>query len=351
MDSARPQPERLVSIVVPVFNGARFLAEALDSIVAQTWPQLEIIVMDDASADDSAGIAERFVARPASRVQVHRQATNRGQFRNVEDGIARATGDYIAVFHADDRYDPTLVAQEVAYLDQHPEVGTVFAMHRLMDGAGREYGVLRLPDALVGAGPMDVGRVLNGILEHKNVFLPTPSAMVRRELYACVGHFRTEFGSAADLDMWLRLARLAPLALIERHLFSYRHTSSSVAQSYQRLRQEPDVFFALMERHIAECAEVAIDPAARRAFEGHRAVDTIRVTVNSYIMGDQPTMRARWRTILPLALVRGHRIDRPRHLVLWGLLGILALLPRIPLAARALHWRYYDRLPWWNTTA
>lgn len=87
----------LVSIIVPVFNGERHLRESLDSILAQTYPRTDIIVMDDASTDATP----QLVAEYGDRVSHHRQKRNKGQFANVNDGIALASGEFVAVYHSD----------------------------------------------------------------------------------------------------------------------------------------------------------------------------------------------------------------------------------------------------------
>ncbi|MDQ3685332.1 MAG: glycosyltransferase, partial [Acidobacteriota bacterium] len=109
----------LVSIIVPVFNGEKYVRESLDSIVGQTYPHLEILVMDDASTDATPGI----IAGYGDRVTSYRQPRNRGQFQNVNDGIGMARGEYIAVYHADDVYEPRIVEREVDFLERHTEAG------------------------------------------------------------------------------------------------------------------------------------------------------------------------------------------------------------------------------------
>ena len=88
----------LVSIVVPVFNGAKYLRESLDSILAQTYRSIEVLVMDDASTDETPEI----IASYGDRVIHVRQRENRGIYGNANDGIERARGEYIAIYHADD---------------------------------------------------------------------------------------------------------------------------------------------------------------------------------------------------------------------------------------------------------
>src|SRR5450631_3437681 len=119
-----PQPLPLVSIVVPAYNAERFLRPSLDSIVGQSYPEKEILLMDDASTDRTAEIAQSY----GGRIAYHRQPRNRGQFGNVDDGIALARGKYIAVYHSDDLYDPEIVAREVAFLEAHHSAGAVFAL-------------------------------------------------------------------------------------------------------------------------------------------------------------------------------------------------------------------------------
>jgi GT2 family glycosyltransferase len=332
--------------VVPVFNGALYLRQCLDSLVAQDWPNCEILLMDDASTDATPYIAASY----GTRLTCHRQVANRGQFRNVDDGIALATGQYIAVYHADDIYDADIVAREVGFLETHPEAGLVFCLSRFVDSTGRGYGRLELPRSLRGRVTLNYADVLNGVLTYKNVFMPTPSAMARAEVYRTAGPFRVEFGSAADLDMWLRCARASHIGLLERHLFSYRHTSTSEGQSYQLRRTEPENFFAVMDNEMAEHGSAVVLPAARRAFESHRAVDVLRTCVNAYIKGDMVAARAAWNQVSLRSLSASGSIRRPRHLLLWAALGVFCHLPRLRRLASALDWRYYRRLPWWRTS-
>jgi len=130
-----------VSIVVPVFNGEAWVRESLDSILNQTDPAREIIVMDDASTDSTPDILSSY----QDSITVHRQPENRGQFENVNDGIRHARGEYIAIYHADDIYAADIVREEVEFLESHPAAGGVFALDVFIDKGGHEYGRLSLP--------------------------------------------------------------------------------------------------------------------------------------------------------------------------------------------------------------
>ncbi len=110
----------LVSVVIPCYNAAPFIGETIQSVLRQTRAVDEVIVVDDGSTDDSARVAESF-GRP---VRVIRQA-NRGECGARNRGIGEAKGDIIAFLDADDLWHPEKIARQLAYLDQHPEVGAV----------------------------------------------------------------------------------------------------------------------------------------------------------------------------------------------------------------------------------
>ena len=116
----------LVSIIVPVFNGEPYLRESLDSIFAQTFSPTEVIVMDDASTDGTSNIVSYY----GDRLKYYRQSQNRGIYGNVNDGIALAKGEYIAVYHAYDISFPTIIEREVAFLERYPEAGAVSTVDR-----------------------------------------------------------------------------------------------------------------------------------------------------------------------------------------------------------------------------
>lgn len=331
VDRKRP----LVSVVVPVYNAASYLRESLDSIVAQTYPELEVIVADDASSDGSAEIAESY----GDPVTVLRRERNLGQFPNIEDAIRRVRGDFVCVFHADDIYHPQIVEREVAFLRDHPEVGTVICMDFSLDAQGRVYGRNELPEGIESGRPMDHAEVLKWLMVHRNTFLRTPGGMVRADLYREVGSFRDDaFGHAADLDMWLRLARLRPLAVLDDQLFGYRHTADSVDRTYARERREIDLGFRVIERHLEETGYEPPDEAWA-AFLAHLQEDRLLLAARDYIRRDKRRMDRRLREVDLGALARAPGIRRFRLLLIYGLLRVFARLPWLSSTATVFHSR------------
>lgn len=343
---AAPRDDRvrqpLVSVIVPSYNGAKFLPESLDSILAQSYPRIEIILLDDASTDDTPAIAARY----AGRVTYVRQPLNRGIYNNVNDGIRRATGELVAVYHADDVYLPTIVEREVAYLQAHPHVAAVFTSDVFIDAAGREYGRLRLPPEIRGEQPLDHPTVLNALLTHKNRFLVCPSAMVRASVYAAVGLYREErFGIASDLEMWMRIARQGPLAVLEDHLMKYRHFHGNASQKFEFLRTGPDAYFFVMDEYLASGDRALATPDALAHFEAHRTEGRLMSVISHYIKGELGEGRQLLAQVRLGTLLRSRQVQRWRLVVIALGLRLLVRLPRNDWAARRMFERWHVKRP------
>ena len=329
----------LVSVIVPAYNAASYLEDCLASLVAQTYPRLEIVVMDDASTDATPVIAQKY----SSRVRLVRQPRNVGQFPNVNAGIALAAGELVAVFHADDAYAPNILEQAVAAFQRHPEARAVFCLDELMDPHGRVYGRVSLPPGIPANCPLPFDIVLNGLLTYRNRFLRTPGTVVRRDAYAAAGPYRADCGTAGDLEMWTRIARLGPIVILDRHLFRYRHTPTSVEHSYQQLRTEPEQFFTLIDNILASGGRQQATAAALRAYEAHRTEDRIIRGIRAYILGDRAVMRAAIRHARVRTLLQSSRVQRSRLIVLLAALRVLGLVPHFPGVAGLFRRRWVRR--------
>jgi glycosyltransferase involved in cell wall biosynthesis len=139
MDSCRP----LVSICIPTCNSARYLRETLESIAVQTWPRLEVIIGDNASSDGTLAIADAYAV--SHGWQVLRSDVNRGAFGNWNRLIETASGDYVALYHSDDVYLPTIVEDSVMLLERESAVGLVSTLATVIDGSGQERYAITLP--------------------------------------------------------------------------------------------------------------------------------------------------------------------------------------------------------------
>jgi teichuronic acid biosynthesis glycosyltransferase TuaG len=334
---APPTIRPLVSIVVPVYNAERWVAEALDSILGQTYQDLEVLVLDDASTDGSREVIGSF---RDPRLRSLRNASNLGQFENVNAGIRLAKGELVAVHHADDVYEPELIAEEVAYLDEVPAAGAVFALDTFIDPDGVPFGRLELPREFRGRRLLTYAELLNGVLRYGNTILRTSSSLVRRDVYERVGLYDPRYRLRADLDMWLRIARAYPIGLIDRHLFRYRWGHENVSSNYERHRVEPELTFSLLDERLRAGDFRLVEPEALAAFEGRRAEDQLIVATNLYTLdrrreGRTMLARTRLRTLLGT-----RQVKRPRLVILWAMMQLLLRLPRLGFVAHAFDRRW-----------
>jgi glycosyl transferase family 2 len=330
----------LVSIVVPVWNGERYLRESLDSIVAQSYPRTEVLVMDDASTDGTPDI----IASYGDRIRCFRQPITRGQFGNVNVGIGLAHGDYIAVYHADDVYDSRIVEREVDFLERNPEAGAVFCLYIFVDADGTEYRRLVLPPEVRAGRPLAYPTVLNAMLTHKNRFLCCPTSLVRAAVYRDVGGYRdAEFKDSSDQEMWLRIGRKYPIGILEEYLIRYRHTPQSAGRRYQHLRTDAEFHFAIIDSYLESGGRSIATREALAAHEAHRAEDGLMRAVSQYILNRLPEARRTLGGVRLSAILASPRVQRGRLLLLWLLLQLLARVPRVKSVADLFYRRWHAR--------
>ncbi len=328
----------LVTIVVPVFNAAPYLRDSLDSIVGQSFPDTEILVMDDASTDQSPEIIGEY----GEKLVHHRQPRNRGQFANVNDGIALARGEYVCVYHADDIYESTIVEREVNFLQRHPEAGAVFCLDAFIDAGGNEYGRLSIPPELRTGKPLPYEIILNALLTYKNRFLVGPTSMVRASVYRTLGPYRgEEFRIASDLEMWARIAKIYPIGILLEHLHRYRHGHGNLSQNYYRLRNETEIHFKILDAHLADGGRALVTPHALADHEAHRAEDRLMVAINEYIRDNQPAAQQQLRNIRLQQLWGSAQVQGFRLSILLMLLRLLTRVPRIAFIADLFYHRWH----------
>ncbi len=239
----------LVCICVPTYNAAVTVRETLESILTQTYPNLVVHVSDNASTDETLIVVESI---PDARIHVHRQSENIGAEGNFTKCIQLATGKYTAIFHADDVYDPVIVAKQVAFLEAAPDVGAVFTGARTIDENGVLLGSIgRAPGGSGSVVRYSFRELLQTMLLHHN-FLICPSAMVRTELYQeQIKEWGSSlFNSASDVDTWLRLANLHPIAVLNEPLMRYRISRAQYSH-LNRNRTERADFFLVMDDYLA----------------------------------------------------------------------------------------------------
>jgi glycosyltransferase involved in cell wall biosynthesis len=188
-NASRSTAQPLVSVITVVFNGAEYLRGAIDSVLAQTYPSLEYIVVDGGSTDRTIEILRTY----DRRIDYWLSEPDAGIYDAMNKGIRASTGTLIGILNADDRYAPYAAERAVRALSD-PQVGYCYGWLRLVDSQGRDCGLVKpVPRHLFGK------RVLREIL------LPHPTMFVRRSVYAAFGGFDSKLTLAGDFELIARI--------------------------------------------------------------------------------------------------------------------------------------------------
>jgi glycosyltransferase involved in cell wall biosynthesis len=254
----------LVSIIMPVLNGERYIASAIESICAQTFSDVELLVIDDGSTDRTRDIVHGFSAR-LNLHYIHHEK-NQGITRSINDGLRRSSGKFIAFLDHDDLWLPDFLDYEVSYLLAHPDVGMVHSDFQTIDSEGRilEHSVARERKRTRPSGfifrDLFMQSMIVGI-----------SVLVRRECFDRLGLWDERL-RWADYHMWLRIARHYKVDYIPTVLTAYRqHPSQSTRGTTSPLPDELPVAAQVIDRLIQEYPEI-------RAELGDRTIDRRRAS-------------------------------------------------------------------------
>lgn len=283
--SAYQNKKPLVSVCIPTYNAEKTVVNTVRSILNQTYQNLEIIIVDNASTDNTLALLQKF---EDPRIKIYKNEENIGAEKNWNRCIGLARGEYIAIFHADDLYNPDMVEKQVRAFQDNPSVGAVFTEANRINDRGDAMGEHKLPVELKDKGIYHFEEIFYSILENGN-FLTCPSVMVRSEIYKELAPFNDdEFGTSADLDMWLRILERHPIAILNEKLMSYRISETQGCRLYNYLRTGQADFFKVMDFYLSvKSSDLDIPNSALNKYELQRNVDTITRSVN-FILKSQP---------------------------------------------------------------
>jgi GT2 family glycosyltransferase len=214
----------LCSVVMCVFNGERFLSEAIESILCQAFEGFEFIIVDDGSTDGTAEIIDRY-QRGEPRIRLLRHQKNEGLVSAQNNGFRLARGKYIALMAADDVAVKDRLIWQIDFMEKHPEVGVLGGSTEWIDSDGRALLTKRYPIE---------DREIRTELATSCPF-SAPSVLIRKEIFFAAGGFRKPFLSAEDYDLWLRAAEHCVLANLPQVLLRYRIHPNQ--ESHRSIRQ------------------------------------------------------------------------------------------------------------------
>lgn len=200
-----------VSVVLPAYNSERFIGPAIESILAQTFADLELIVIDDCSKDNTWEVIQAY-ARRDPRIVALRNEKNLNLANSLNKGIAGARGKYIVRMDHDDISVPTRIEKQVAFLDANPDVGIVGSSMEIIDERGEAIGLRKynLTDETI----------------RKNIFLYSPfchpATAIRKDVLEKVGNYDHGANPAEDYELYFRIGMCAKFANLDEALLRYR---------------------------------------------------------------------------------------------------------------------------------
>jgi glycosyltransferase involved in cell wall biosynthesis len=209
-----------VSVVLTSYNHAKYLKEAIDSVLEQTFSDFELIIWDDASTDESWQIITSYSDK---RIKPFRNDVHRRALWGMNKAISEiAAGEYIAIHHSDDVWEPQKLEKQVAFLDSHPEIGAIFSNASIINENGQIFeSSLHIYDKIFDQPNRTRYAWLNHFFCQGNV-LCHPSVLIRKTSFEDSQPYRYGLGLLADLDLWVRLCLRHDIFVMPEKLIRYR---------------------------------------------------------------------------------------------------------------------------------
>ena len=226
---------------MPIYNSARYIAEAIESVLAQSWEDFELIIVDDASSDGTAEIAASYAERD-SRIRFRVNASNMGMVTNWNCCLAEASGGYVKFLFGDDLLAPEALNRMATILDEDPAVSLVSSARALIDEFSRPTDLL----VHFATGTYDGTEVIKRCIFEEMNYVGEPSAVMFRKSRAGRG-FDPALKQIVDLEMWFHLLEQGRFAYIQEPLCSFRRHSEQMTIKNEKDLTNFREFFVLTE--------------------------------------------------------------------------------------------------------
>lgn len=250
MSTSSGTPTPAVSVLMSCYNAARWVEEAIQSVLNQTFADFEFIIVDDGSTDDTLDALRRHAARDPRIVIIEKKNTGLGDSLNT--GIRQARGEWIARLDADDVCEPTRLARQIEVARGDASLVFIGTGLSIIDEHGKRLQVHHYPTSH------------SGLLRHLRQvrkFPPHSSAMYRAVAARAVGGYRTRIRRAQDWDLWLRLSWIGHLACIDEPLVRIRKHADQISHEDSGRRQKIDSRLSLTSYWL--CASGNSDPVSK----------------------------------------------------------------------------------------
>jgi glycosyltransferase involved in cell wall biosynthesis len=206
-----------VSVIIPTYNHERYIRESVSSVLGQTYPNIEILVVDDGSTDQT----KKALAAYLSKIN-YIYKPNGGTSSALNTGMVRATGRYISWLSADDVFRPEKIAKQVAKMESEPGLGFIYSSFAVIDALGKiQYEI---------HSPYYSDKKEMVLKLAKGCFINGSTVMIRKAALEKVGVFDESLPQAHDYDLWLRLIHAYPVGFQDEILLNYRWHGENMSQ-------------------------------------------------------------------------------------------------------------------------
>ncbi len=229
-----------VSVVITCYNYAQYVAGALDCALSQTYSNLEIIVVNDGSTDDTDAVIQPYLSEARVRY-IHQSNSGQAHAKNV--GAQKATGTWIAFLDADDRWQRNKLERQSQFF-QDPKVGVIFSRMSILNDSEQE---VLLSQDHPHFRPRS-GAVTNFLIFDN--FIPFSSSVVRKTLFDQVGGFDESLAMGIDWDLWLKLSVLTEFKFVDEALLKYRQ--GHTGQMSRNLEKRAECSDRILDRFVME---------------------------------------------------------------------------------------------------
>ena len=207
-----------ISVIMAVYNEEKYIREAIESILNQTFRDFEFIIVDDGSTDNTPKILEEY-AKKDSRIRILRNEKNIGLTKSLNKAIKQAKGEYIARMDADDIAMKERLEKQLDFMEKNPDVGLVGTSFYFINEEGKILGKNIYPTK-----DEDLRRILI-----KNNTFCHPSIMIRKEVFDKIGLYDESFETSQDYELYFRVAKYFKLANLEEPLLYWRVSKESIS--------------------------------------------------------------------------------------------------------------------------
>ena len=245
-----------VSIIIPNYNHARFLAERFRSVLCQTYTDYEIIILDDCSTDNSREIIEQYRSNPKVSQVIFNETNSGSPFIQWNKGVKLARGKYIWIAESDDSADETFLAQTTEILDSKPEVGIIKTLTMMIDENGEELDIWEHQRDRDWSESFTIDGRDDCLLQmkHRTSFPNASGILFRKDLYVNAGYACESFKYSGDWMTWVKILKSCKLAHIAQPLNRMRemHNNSARIQYLNKNRGRYHREFFLVMKYIVK---------------------------------------------------------------------------------------------------